>query len=55
VGFYDSLGERLGVAVSDGYVFLTTDADGLYVFRGCGVFVDGFESGDTSAWSMTVP
>ena len=30
---------------------------GLYVFRECGgvVFSDGFESGDTAAWSATVP
>jgi hypothetical protein len=52
VGFYQS--QASGVAVSDGYVFLVADG-GLYVFRECPFFSDGFESGDTSAWSATVP
>jgi hypothetical protein len=55
VGFYETVNDRFDVSVSGGYVFLTTDVDGLYVFRECGVFVDGFESGDTSAWSVTMP
>jgi hypothetical protein len=55
VGFIDVSGSAGDVAVSDGYVFLVSD--GLAVFRECGgtVFEDGFESGDTSAWSATVP
>ena len=50
--------DSVDVAVSDGYVFLAAGGDagsGLYVFRECGSFSDGFESGDTSAWTMTVP
>ena len=44
-----------GIAVSDGYVFLA-NGGGLFIFRECGpLFTDGFESGDTSAWSATVP
>jgi hypothetical protein len=59
VGFYETLGPMAdslgGVAVSDGYVFLA-NGGGLSVFRECGrLFSDGFESGDTSAWSATVP
>ena len=56
VGFYPT-GEyyATGVAVSDGYVFLAASTAGLYVFRECSFFSDGFESGDTSAWSATVP
>jgi hypothetical protein len=60
VGFYET-GEGMGiysyggVAVSDGYVFLV-NLGGLFIFRECGpLFSDGFESGDTSAWSATVP
>jgi hypothetical protein len=42
--------------VSEGHVFVAGSAVGLYVFEGCGpLFVDGFESGDTSVWSATVP
>ena len=52
VGFYQSYAS--GVAVSDGYVSLVA-LGGLYVFRECPLFTDGFESGDTSAWSATVP
>jgi len=44
-----------GIAVSDGYVFVGNDGVPLDVFRECGSFADGFESGDTSAWSATVP
>jgi hypothetical protein len=58
VGFYDTPGWASRVAVAGGYVHLAAALDGgLYVFRECGgvVFSDGFESGDTSAWSATVP
>ena len=60
VGSYATVGGGLpgyweGVAVSDGYVFLV-NLGGLFIFRECGpLFADGFESGDTSAWSATVP
>jgi len=64
VGFYDVFGAlagvaggMLGVAISSGYVFSAGGDAGIYVFAECGgvVFLDGFESGDTSAWSATVP
>jgi len=60
VGSYATVGGGLpgyseGVAVSDGYVFLV-NLGGLFIFRECGpLFSDGFESGDTSAWSATAP
>jgi hypothetical protein len=59
VGFYETAGAMAdllgGVAVSDGYVFLA-NGGGLFIFRECSpLFADGFESGDTSAWSATVP
>jgi len=45
------------VAVSGGYVFVADDLGGLAVYRECGanMFSDGFESGDTTARSATVP
>jgi len=47
-----------GVAVSGGYVYLgylENKSVGLGIYTECPVFSDGFESGDTSAWSATVP
>jgi len=44
-----------GIAVSDGYVFVGNVGVPLIVFRECPLYADGFESGDTSAWSGTVP
>jgi hypothetical protein len=47
-----------GVAVSGGYVYLgylENKSVGLGIYTECPVFTDGFESGDTSAWSATVP
>jgi hypothetical protein len=59
VGSYETGGNfdtyNRGVAVSDGYVFVGNDGVPLDVFRECPFFADGFESGDTSAWSATVP
>jgi hypothetical protein len=45
------------VALSGGQVFVTGGNVGIFVFAECGgvLFHDGFESGDTSAWSATVP
>jgi hypothetical protein len=44
------------VTASEGHVLAAGDFAGMYIFDGCGpLFVDGFESGDTSAWSATVP
>ncbi len=57
VGFFDTAGSASNVEVSGGYVFVADGAEGVAVFRECAVtvFADGFESGDTSVWSATVP
>jgi len=59
VGSYETGGnfdiDSRGIAVSDGSVFVGNDGVPLDVFRECPFFADGFESGDTSAWSATVP
>ena len=56
VGFHDTPGEAYSVAESGGYVHLADGSAGLAVFRDCSwLFLDGFESGDTSGWSATVP
>jgi hypothetical protein len=56
VGFADTPGEALGVAASGGYAYVADSGAGLAVFRNCSLlFADRFESGDTSAWSATVP
>ena len=53
-----------GVAIRDGTVVVTApetsfppgiDVGSIYVFESGVVFSDGFESGDTSAWSTAVP
>jgi hypothetical protein len=54
VGFADMPSSARGVAVVGGYVYVAADY-ALAVFRKCPLFSDGFESGDTSAWSTTVP
>ena len=44
------------IAVERGYVYVAVRGAGLMIFRECAaVFADGFESGDTSLWSSTVP
>lgn len=55
VGFFDTEGGAVSVSVSDGYVYLAVPYGGLMIFRECSVFLDGFESGDASAWSAMVP
>jgi hypothetical protein len=55
VGFFDTPSWAEAVAEASGYVYLADQSDGLAVFLECGLFTDGFESGDTSAWSATVP
>ena len=58
IGFADTDGYPSGIAASGGYVYAVfADAIGIHmdIFRECGTFSDGFESGDTSAWSATVP
>ena len=42
------------LAYSDGWVLAATD-DGVYATIESPLFFDGFESGDTSAWSVTLP
>ena len=39
----------------DGELDMQTSLSCQAVFRQTGVFSDGFESGDTSAWSSSVP
>jgi hypothetical protein len=55
VGFVYTSGHARGVAVAGEYVYMADDEAGLEIFLDCAVFTDGFESGDTSAWSSTVP
>ncbi len=55
VGFFDTPGWAEAVAAASGYVYLADQNYGLAVFNDCLLFADGFESGDTSAWSATVP
>ena len=55
VGLLVTPGWSEGVVTASGYVYLADQSDGLAVFLECGLFSDGFESGDTSAWSATVP
>jgi hypothetical protein len=56
VGFVDTPGDAFGVAVSGGYGYIADAGAGLVTFRNCSLlFADRFESGDTSAWSVTVP
>jgi len=57
VGFADTPGYAYGVAVAGAYAYVADEHSGLQVLTTCeGLpFEDGFESGDTSAWSATVP
>jgi hypothetical protein len=48
-----SLSARCGVEVTDGVAAAEAFADRLHLELG--IFADGFESGDTSAWSATLP
>jgi len=40
--------------VSQGRVYVIGPG-AMEIFRECGVFADGFDSGDTTAWSATIP
>jgi len=51
VGFYGTPGYANGVAVSGGYAYVAEGEAGIEIFLDCSIFSDGFESGDTSAWS----
>jgi len=57
VGFLDTPGFASGVAVSGGYAYVADWDAGIAVFLECdaALFSDGFELGDTSRWSTTVP
>jgi hypothetical protein len=58
VGSHDTPGHASeGIAASGGFVWVAEGSAGLEIFRDCELtlFSDGFESGDTSAWSNTVP
>jgi len=58
MGFYDTPGSAsYGVAASGWFVYVTEGGAGVEIFRDCemAIFSDGFEVGDTSAWSNTVP
>ena len=54
VGFLDTPDRALGVAVAGRHVYVAEEEAGLAIVVDCHVFVDGFESGDTSAWSMAL-
>jgi hypothetical protein len=56
VGHDDTPGEAQAVSVAGEYVYVADGRAGMEIYRECGfAFADGFESGDTSAWSATVP
>ena len=56
-GFYWTGTWNQGIAAGDRNVYLAEGDWGVEVFWECDqlVFTDGFESGDTSSWSATVP
>ena len=57
MGYDDTPGEAVNVTVAGGYVYVAELDAGMEIFRECGegVFSDGFESGDTLLWSVSVP
>jgi len=57
VGSYDTPGAAYGIAVAGSYAYVADTTAGLEVLTSCEglIFQNGFESGDTSAWSATVP
>ena len=57
VGLSYTPSQALGVAVAGGYVAVAVDLGALAVYEDCSgtLFTDGFESGNTSEWSATVP
>ena len=57
VGLSSTPSPARGVAVSVGSVAVAVDLGGLAVYEDCAgaLFSDGFEPGDISAWSATVP
>jgi len=56
VGSYDTPGTAWDVAVAGAYAYVADEEAGLEILLSCAaLFIDGFESGDTSAWSATAP
>jgi hypothetical protein len=55
IGDVDTPGRAYGVAANSGLAFVAVDEAGMAIIRECDLFSDGFESGDTSGWSATVP
>jgi hypothetical protein len=55
VGDASTFGSAEDIYVDGGYVYVADGDAGLTIFSGCGLLYDGFDSGDTSAWSSTVP
>ena len=56
-GYYDTPGWTRQVALDGGYVYVADKPTGLEVFLQCPesmIFIDGFDSGDTSAWASVV-
>lgn len=51
VADFTSYAGNADLATDGDLIYLSADAAGLYVFRGCSIFADGFESGDLSGWS----
>ena len=52
VGSHRKPEDAIGVATSGGYVYVAATNSGMEICRDCAVVVtDGFDSGDTSAWS----
>jgi hypothetical protein len=53
VGHSDTPGDATDVTVAGGRLYVADSMAGMEIFWACGVkiFTDGFESGDTSAWS----
>jgi hypothetical protein len=56
VGHSNTPGDAKDVTFAGGKLFVADSMAGIEIFRVCpDLFFDGFESGDTSAWSRTVP
>ena len=48
-----TMAEASSVAVSGSYAFVAVDWAGIEIYQDSQVFVDGFESGSTAAWSFS--
>ena len=57
MGTHGEAGDVMDFAFSDEHVFTSRYASGFDIFALCQgpIFADGFETGDTAAWSVTVP